>query len=339
MKLRVGLIGLGDAWESRYRSALRSLADRYEVRAVCEQVAHRAQQAAAEFGATPVDGYRALCAREDIDAVLMLAPQWYGWQPILAASDAGKAIFCAAALDLDPMEARRIKVRVDEQGVAFMAGFAHRHNAATLRLKELLATQLGAPRLLFCHARRPARDPNSEVTQSRYQAAGVRDLMELVDWCCYVVGSEPTSVLGASHQAPSNIGGEDYEVISLDFSDPQRPGSGITAQISCGRYASSQWPEAVTFRPPADLQIACENGIAFVDLPSTLIWFDDAGRHRESLDSERPVGEQLLVQFHRDATSLVRSISSLEDAYRALSIVSAARTSDADGRRVTLRSS
>ena len=69
MKLRVGLIGLGDHWDRRYGPALRALGDRFEVRAICEQVAHRADQAAAEFHATPVDGFRALVQREDLDAV------------------------------------------------------------------------------------------------------------------------------------------------------------------------------------------------------------------------------------------------------------------------------
>ena len=63
--------------------------------------------------------------------------------------------------------------------------------------------------------------------------------------------------------------------------------------------------------------MACERGVAFVDLPSTIIWFDGAGRHMESLDTERPVGEQLLLHFYRSVTSLVRNTSSLEDAYRA----------------------
>src|SRR4029450_490949 len=63
MKLRVGLIGLGEAWETRHRPALRTLQDRYEVKAVCDQVAHRAEQAAREFGASPVDGFRAVCSR------------------------------------------------------------------------------------------------------------------------------------------------------------------------------------------------------------------------------------------------------------------------------------
>ncbi len=73
------------------------------------------------------------------------------------------------------------------------------------------------------------------------------------------------------------------------------------------------WHEAVSYRPPAALQVSCENGVAFIDLPSTLIWFDAAGRHMESLESERPVGEQLLTIFHRAVTSLVRKIGDLED--------------------------
>ena len=58
MKLRVGLVGLGDVWESRHRPALRAMSDRFEVRAVCAEVALRAEMAAREFGAVSVDGFR-----------------------------------------------------------------------------------------------------------------------------------------------------------------------------------------------------------------------------------------------------------------------------------------
>ena len=92
MKLRVGLVGLGTGWENRHRPALRALSDRFEVRAICDQVSHRAEQAAREFNATAVDGFRSLANREDIDAVLMLSRQWYGTLPILAACDAGKSL-------------------------------------------------------------------------------------------------------------------------------------------------------------------------------------------------------------------------------------------------------
>ena len=158
MKLRVGVVGLGDAWENRHRPALRSLADRFEVRAVCSEVSHLAEQAAREFDAEPVDGFRALTRREDVDAVLMLSPDWYGPLPILAACEAGKAVYCTATLDIDPNQARDIRERVEKSGVAFMTEFPRRVNPATLRLKELIVTRLGRPRLLFCHSRVAVED-------------------------------------------------------------------------------------------------------------------------------------------------------------------------------------
>lgn len=71
-------------------------------------------------------------------------------------------------------------------------------------------------------------------------------------------------------------------------------------------------------------------------MPATLVWFDEAGRHQESLESERPVGEQLFTQFHRAVTSLVRKTNDLEDSYKALLIVEQARRSQQEGRRMEL---
>jgi predicted dehydrogenase len=335
MKLRVGLVGLGNLWEVRYRPALRALSDRFEVRAVCEQVAHRAEQAAREFNATVVDGFRALTQREDIDAVLMLGRQWFGSLPILAACDSGKAVYCATGFDLEPVQAREIRARVEESGIAFMSEFPCRQAPATLRLKELIATQLGKPQLIFCHR----REPNEEQrpgSPKRDERSPSNTLIELVDWCCYVVGSRPTSVFGMMHRPGATEQEPDYQMLSLDFSPWGATATEATAQISNGRYVPASWPEAVTFRPPAALQVACEHGIAFIDLPSSLIWFDKAGRHLEQLDSERPIGEQSLAQFYRGVTSLVRSMASLEDAYLALDIVHLARTSHERGARIPI---
>lgn len=333
MKLRVGVIGLGDAWESRHRPALRALSDRFEVRAVCAEVALRAEQAAREFSAAAVDGFRALTSRDDVDAVLILSPDWYGPLPILAACEAGKAIYCAAALDIDPARAKEIKGRVEESGVAFMAELPRRHAPATLRLKELIATRLGQPRLLFCHQRVPVEQKPGRHSGARCPAS-IRDLMELVDWCHYVVGAEPTSVVGVHHLPADTSGEADYQMMSLDFSSDGELGKGPLAQISSGHYMPRSWPEAITFRPPSALQVSCEKGIAFIDLPSGLVWFDEAGRHMESLESERPVGEQLFTQFYRAVTSLVRKTSDLEDAYRALCVVLAAHRSCEESRRM-----
>jgi predicted dehydrogenase len=162
-----------------------------------------------------------------------------------------------------------------------------------------------------------------------------RDLIELVDWCRYVVGEDPTSVVGVRY-GPSATGAEgQYRMMSLDFSK-SKDRMGPVAQISSGYYLPAAWTEAITFRPPAALQVYCENGVAFVDLPATLIWFDQAGRHMESLESERPVGEQLLALFYRAVTSLIRRTNELQDAYFALSTVFAAEQSVQEGRRIHL---
>lgn len=337
MKLRVGLIGVGNAWEQRHRPALRALSDRFEVRAVCEEIALRARSAANDFGAAMVDGYHALMNRSDVDAILMLSPQWFGPLPLLAACDSGKSIYCAAALDLPGDAARELKARVEASGVAFMAEFPRRQSPATIRLKELIATRLGKPRLLFCHKRLVIRDSITDHPLRRSSNSPMnRELIELVDWCRYVVGREPTSVMGVNHLESGGESADDYRMMSLDFSDDVTPGSGPIAQISCGHYMPENWKEALAFRCPASLKVSCENGVAFVDLPANLIWFDSAGRHEECLESERPVGEQMLWQFHRAVTSLVRRTNDLEDAYRALSIVLAGRESCLSGRRIQL---
>ena len=336
MRLRVGLVGLGDAWQARYVPALRALADRFEVRAVCDQVLHRAELAAAEFDAEAVDGYHALVQREDVDAVMVLSAQWFRSLPILAACDARKAVYCAVGLEMDGEEAQTIKRRVEEAGIAFVAEFPRRHAPATLRLKELIATRLGAPRLIFCHqrsvvepaARGPGAPPSSHPT--------FQHLIGQVDWCRYVVDRNPTSVIGVMHYVGDAMGTEDYRMMSLDFSPQGKSGLGPTAQISCGRYVPSDWHEAIAYRPLPALQVSCERGIAFIDLPSTLVWFDEAGRHQESLESERPLGERLLTHFYRSVTSLVRRTCDLEDAYLAITVVQSAGQSHEDGRRVML---
>ncbi len=337
MKLRLGVVGLGEAWEHRHRPALRALADRYEVRAICEQVYRRAELAAAEFGATPMAGFRALAARQDIDALLVLSTQWFGPLPILAACDAGKAVYVGAGLDWDSGEIEHLRRRVEQSGVAFMVEFPRRYAPATVRLKELIATQLGTPRLLFCHRRLSKTDRASACPRADSLRCNIPELVELVDWCRYLVGKEPTLVTGVLHWSEGTPPGPDYQMMSLDFSDPDRPGTGAIAQISCGRYIPGQWREAISYRPLADLQVCCERGIAFADLPNTLVWFDEAGRHQESLDCERPVGEELLTRFYRAVTSLVRNSRDIEDASTALWIVEQARQSVIRGRRMRLR--
>ncbi len=333
MKLRVGLIGLGEAWPQRHRPSLRMLHNRFEVRAVFNNVPLLAEQAAREFGAAKCDGYRSLVARNDVDAVLILENAWQGWLPIIAACEAGKAVYWAAELNFDADLAMQLTERVDHSGIAFMAEFPRRFAPATLRLKELIATHLGAPQLLFCHRRLPdgaGRGPQANDDTHKLQRTEA-ELVGLIDWCRYVVGREPTTVSSICHGNPDC---PDYWAITLEFPSVSPSAAPVVAQISCGLYVPASWHEAISFRPPSAMQIRCDSGVAFVDLPTTLVWFDEAGRHLESLDTELPVGEQLLTQFHRAVTSLVRKMGDLEDACRSLHILRTARAAVEQGRRM-----
>lgn len=50
--------------------------------------------------------------------------------------------------------------------------------------------------------------------------------------------------------------------------------------------------------------------------------------------AELPVGEQLLTQFHRAVTSLVRKMGDLEDACRSPAILRTARIAVDEGRKI-----
>ena len=196
---------------------------------------------------------------------------------MLAASEAGKAIYWAGDLDFDPERDEHVRSAIEDSGVTFMAEFPRRFAPATLRLKELIATRLGPPQLVFCHRRmQVAEQPARGTTEDPVRP----EFVELIDWCRYVVDREPISVTSIAHSVVNSSG---YRCLNLEFPATSDQPT-VTAQISCGNYIRTSWHEAVSFRPPSAMQICCERGVAFIDLPANLVWFDDAGRHLESLE-------------------------------------------------------
>ncbi len=319
------------------------LQDRFEVRGVYSSVSAFSESVAREFDAQRFDGFREMLSSDSIDAIMMLESDWYGIAPLVAACDYGKAIYCGSEVDFDPQRAAHLKQLVDGAGVAFMAEFPRRFAPASLRLKELIATRLGQPQILFCHRRLTYNNGDMQRNRRSMSARADRELMELIDWCCFIVGRSARSIQSVVHRAHQPAGAfstgnafTDYQSLSLDLSAEGAQPNSTIAQISCGAYIPPAWQEAIAFRPPAAVQVCCENGLAFVDLPNSLIWFDEAGRHQESLETELAVGQQLLTQFHRAVTSLVRKMGDLEDVYLSLRLLQAARDSAEQRAAVTI---
>ena len=185
-KLRIGVVGLGQDWQSRYLPALRALRDRFHVTGVYSSVSVLAESAARDLDCPYFDSFRALISSGSLDAILLLEEDWYQLQPIEAACEAKVGVFCGSEVDIQGLSGG-IQSAIEQAGIPFMSEFSRRYAPATLRLKELIATRLGRPRLLFCHRRLPSELP-APRSPGTLEKRSNRELLELIDWCNYIVG-------------------------------------------------------------------------------------------------------------------------------------------------------
>jgi predicted dehydrogenase len=334
VRLRVGVIGLGRLWEARHKPALAKMRDRLRVTAVYDQVARRAEAEAAQLGCEASGGLRALIERPDVDVVYLLTPQWFGLYPIDLVCEARKPIYCALPLAGEPEERERIGRLVTSSGVPFMPEFARRFYPATLRLRELLDTTLGRPRLILGHSRLFGFDrygnpgPTTQMTPAPLM---IDPGSYLLDWCGFLFGAAPTTVQGVEGlvlpeaQDTDAKGGPDFESFVLSFPD------GGLAQISFGRYHRKAWGEATRFLPSPGFQVYAERGVACVELPDRIQWSDASGVHEERLPLEPTVGEVLNDQFHRLVTGGESLAPTIRDALTVARLVGDVGKSQREG--------
>lgn len=329
---RVGVVGLGRLWEARHKPALLRLRDKFRITAVYDQVARRAEIEAAQLSCAAEVGLASLIQRADVDVVYLMTPQWFGLHAVALACDAGKPIYCALPLAGELAELEPLTDRVEASGVPFMPEFARRFYPATLRLRELLATSLGKPRLIIGHNRLYGFD--------RYGAPGPTTQISpapllldpgafLLDWCCFLFQSIPVRLQGwegvvLPGKEGTSEADPDFESFVAEFD-----GGGL-AQISIGRYHRPAWGDASKFLPPPGFQVFAERGAAWVELPDRVQWSDSEGTHEETLPLEPTVGDLLNDQFHRlvrgdqslapnirDALAMARFVDDLRRSQRA----------------------
>src|SRR5687767_9177731 len=151
-RLRVGVIGLGRRWQTRYRPALAALRDRFTVTAVTDPCARRAAAVARRLGCTAAPGVLSLLEGE-LDAVLLLGRPWYRLWPLEQACRLGRPTYCAVSLADDP-RADALVQQARVRSLPVMAALPPRLAPATEPLRELLG-RIGPVRSLVCTAERP----------------------------------------------------------------------------------------------------------------------------------------------------------------------------------------
>src|SRR6476620_5374208 len=105
-KLRIGIIGAGGIVKSRHLPALRRI-DGVEVAAVSNRSRESGEAVAREWGIPEVlTDWRALVARDDLQAVFIGTWPYTHAEMSIAALEAGKHVFCQARMARDTAEAK-----------------------------------------------------------------------------------------------------------------------------------------------------------------------------------------------------------------------------------------
>lgn len=316
--IRLGVVGLGESWERRHKPALLRMSDKFEVRALYDEVAHRTRVQAAELECDAVDGFTCLIERDDVDAVYVLSTSWCGVEPVRAACRVRKPIFLARPFGPNTPYANDVIEALRSSGGRFMAEFPWRFYPAPIRLMELLASGLGSPQLAFCSQQLMVPD-KGESLLSRQEAESNDLMLHMADWLRFVFSCDPSMTRSSGEYRVSHGPSRGFETLVAEFG-----GSGV-GQATLQRFAQPHWTEAANFHRPPSFQVVAEHGMAFLEMPGEVTWFDQSGRHDESLEMDRPLGEMLADRFYRIIVHGLNPSPGLSDMEWARSMLLQAR--------------
>ncbi|MFF7734947.1 Gfo/Idh/MocA family oxidoreductase [Streptomyces sp. NPDC007984] len=136
--VRTGVIGCADiAW----RRTLPAMLDEptIDVVALASRDGRRAKRFADRFGGEPVEGYRALLERDDVDAVYIPLPAMLHAEWIERALDAGKHVLAEKPLTTDAGATRRLLGLAAQRGLVLLENFMFLHHAQHAAVDRRLA--------------------------------------------------------------------------------------------------------------------------------------------------------------------------------------------------------
>jgi scyllo-inositol 2-dehydrogenase (NAD+) len=151
VRLPVGVIGLGRMGQIYARH----LAHYAKARIVCvsDVIEERGRALAEELGIEPADGrpawtedYRELLANRAIEAVFVISSTSTHREVVIAAAEAGKAIFCEKPISLTLEDTDQMVGAIEQSGVLFQPGFMRRFdNGYVAAKKQIEAGAIGKP--------------------------------------------------------------------------------------------------------------------------------------------------------------------------------------------------
>ena len=158
----------------------------------------------------------------DLDAVAICSSSDTHVELLIAAAEAGKAVFCEKPVSLDLAELDRALGAIDAAGVPFQIGFNRRFDPAHASVREAVASgAVGDPHLVRISSRDPDPPPLEYV---RTSGGLFLDMMiHDFDMARFVTGSEVVEVFarGAVRVEPwfAEVGDIDTALVTLEHAD------------------------------------------------------------------------------------------------------------------------
>jgi predicted dehydrogenase len=147
-KLQVGLIGTGVWGETHLMTYTND--PLVDLVCICDKNEELLAQRAEQYGvAETTTDYEELLARDDIQAVSVVTPDFLHKQIVVAAANAGKHILVEKPMATTVAECEEMIAAVEDAGVTLMVDFHNRFNPVFTQLKEKLAAgDMGDPLML-----------------------------------------------------------------------------------------------------------------------------------------------------------------------------------------------
>jgi predicted dehydrogenase len=307
-RLRVGIIGVGHSWP-RWHRALQALRGVLEPHGICDQLPARAERAARQLGCRPAAGPSELVHRDEVDAVLLLARQWFGLWPLTLAASLGKPVYCAVSLAQDEARVDEVAALVRDGNPSVQMALSPWATPALVQLRERLGLDNGQPlvvRVEYWRKKSTAGPADEPPTR------GMPGILDAVAW---LVGSPPTRVRAVATPA------RHFSTFLLDFGEER------LAQVCC-------W-HSILAKSGCRFHVETVSESLQADPPGHLSWQDATGRHELRL-RHLPWRLRELADFTAALRDSRPPRPDFATAYRALSWARAARRALEQGQPVEL---
>lgn len=191
--------------------------------AVCDIDERRARDLASKFGVESYTNLNAMLARDDIDAVSIVTPDFAHTDIALAAIAAGKHILCEKPLATTSAECRRIIDAAKAADLKLMVDFHARWSPPFWSAKKSIERgDVGSVRLVYYRLNDTIYVPTEMLSWASKSTVAWFIGSHSLDTVMWLVGDRPTSVYAVSRSVVLKSRGIDtpdfYEVI-LEFAN------------------------------------------------------------------------------------------------------------------------